>query len=385
MNILFTSGFPIEPITGGVQRVTSVLTKEFIKNGHQVNYLILSNKKKDYDYDINHFFLPTSNLSKKENIAYFLELLEVLKVDVIINQTGVFKEKVDFVANAKKRNIKILSVHHNCIACLIDNYKNILKGSKYGFFLKLIDFKLLWDILLYRNKLKYGNYFKNAIEKSDKLVLLSNSYIRELNTYIKTWPKEKVLAIDNPIPFEFQNIDIEKKENRLIYVGRIEYTQKQAHLLIPIWEQISIKFPDWHLDIVGDGSYLTQLKAEALNRKLKNIHFHGYTDPRPFLEKAKIFLMTSSFEGYGMVIVEAQAYGVVPVAFNSFPILSYMFMDFKAGVGVEPFSIEDYTQKVIDLIENEQKINDFVTFGKGAVERFLPTKIAQDWENLFKS
>ena len=94
--------------------------------------------------------------------------------------------------------------------------------------------------------------------------------------------------------------------------------------------------------------------------------------------------MTSSFEGYGMVIVEAQAYGVVPVAFNSFPILSYMFMDFKAGVGVEPFSIEDYTQKVIDLIENEQKINDFVTFGKGAVERFLPSKIAQDWVSLFK-
>ena len=132
MNILFTSGFPIEPITGGVQRVTSVLTKEFIKNGHQVNYLILSNKKKDYDYDINHFFLPTSNLSKKENIAYFLELLEGLKVDVIINQTGVFKEKVDYVANAKKRNIKFLSVHHNCIACLIDNYKNIYNPKFYG-------------------------------------------------------------------------------------------------------------------------------------------------------------------------------------------------------------------------------------------------------------
>ena len=95
--------------------------------------------------------------------------------------------------------------------------------------------------------------------------------------------------------------------------------------------------------------------------------------------------MTSSFEGYGMVIVEAQAYGVVPIAFNSFPILSYMFLDFKAGVEVEPFSIQDYTQKVIYLIENEQKINDFVKFGKVAVERFLPTKIAQDWENLFKS
>lgn len=383
MNILFTFGSPLEPINGGVQRVTSILTKEFIKSGHQVSYLILSQKKSDFKYTIEHHFLPNSGLSDKNNISFYYKILEKLNIDIVINQSGIYKDMVDFVARAKEKNIKIFSVHHNCIACLRESYKNILLGSKYGILFKALDSKILWSLMLKRNKIKYAGYFKNCIEKSDKLILLSEKYIDELGVYITNWPSDKIVAINNPFPFEIQNIDLKRKENRLVYVGRIEYTQKQSHLLIPIWEKLGERYPDWHLDIIGDGSYLSQIKDEALNKKLRNIHFHGYADPRPFLEKAKIFLMTSSFEGYGMVIVEAQAYGVVPIAFNSFPILSYMFLDFKAGVGVEPFSIEDYTQKVIDLIENEQKINDFVKYGKVAVERFLPSKIAQDWENLF--
>lgn len=386
MNILFTSGFPIEPISGGVQRVTSVLAKEFKKLGHQVNYLILAKKKNDLNYDIPHHFLPTAGLSNKENIAFYFRLLEKLNIDVIVNQTGIYKKKVDFVCTAKEmKDIKIFSVHHNCISCLRENYKNILMGSKFGKLLKILDSNILWNLMLKRNKKKYGEYFTNSIEKSDKLVLLSDFYIDELKTFIDSWPFDKVVAIHNPLSFEIQNVDLDKKGNRLVYVGRVEYSQKQTNLLIPIWERVSRIHPDWKLDIVGDGSYLPQIKSEAKKRKLNNIYFHGYTDPRPFLEKAKIFLMTSSFEGYGMVIVEAQAYGAVPIAFDSFPILSFMFMDFKAGVGVRPFDVEKYSEKLINLMDDDTKRKEFVKFGKEAVKRFLPSEIALQWEALMLS
>ncbi len=382
MNILFVSSFPIEPITGGVQRVTSILADEFQRLGFSVHCLVLQKAEHEIDYSIKHHFLPENGLNSMINKKFYWNLLRQLRIDVIINQAGIYKEVVDFVSDKKSKTIKLITVHHNCIQCLRENLKNILLGGSYGKLLRVIGNKIVWSILLYNNKRKYAFNFKNAIDKSDKLVLLSENYKNELKTYLTHLPAEKVVAISNPLSFDVQNLDLSKKENRLVYVGRVEYSQKQAHLLIPIWKEISKKFPDWHVDIVGDGMYLPQLKQEAQDNQLSNINFHGYQDPKPFLEKAKIFLMTSSFEGYGMVLVEAQAYGVIPIAFNSFPILQTMLLNFEAGVGVTPFDVGDYVEKLYTLMKEDNIRETMVFKGYEAALRFIPTKIAKDWVDL---
>ncbi len=384
MNILFVSSFPIEPVTGGVQRVTSILANEFDKLGFSVNCLVMNNTSSQFAFTINHYFLPERGLTNSANKNFYHQLLGELKIDVIINQAGVIKEIVDFVSEKSNYNCKLFTVHHNCIKCLRENFKNIILGSTYGKIIKIFDFNVVWDILLINNKIKYTKYFSTAINKSNKLVLLSEEYKSELNTYLKTWLEDKVVSISNPLPFSIQQVDLRKKENRLVYVGRVEYAQKQTHLLIPIWQQISKKFPDWHLDIVGDGTYLAELKNQSEKKNLINIHYHGYQDPQPFLEKAKIFLMTSSFEGYGMVLVEAQVFGVVPIAFNSFPILKNMLLNFSAGMGVRPFDIDDYVDKLSILICEEETRLLMIYNGYKAADRFIPSTIVQDWIKLFK-
>ncbi len=386
MIILFVSNFPIDPNRGGVQRMTSVLAEEFTKLGHNTFCLVLekNNSITLTNGRLKHFFLPEQNLYNKKNTIFFVNLLNKLQVDIIINQTGVERKIVDFLNNGRKKyNFKLFTVHHNCIKCLVDNYWNIVSGSSYGKILKLIGSDILRSFLLFKIKHKQADYFNNAIEKSDKLVLLSEIYIHELKTYLNRWNNEKVVAIPCPIPFDIKQNDLNKKENRLIYVGRIEYAQKQAHLLIPIWKSISKRFPDWELDIIGDGSYLNQLKMESDKENLSRIHFHGYSDPRPFLEKAKILLMTSCFEGFSMVLIEAQAYGVVPIAFNSFPTLEFILMNFEAGIGVTPFSIDEYTEKLQDLILDNQKLELMASNGYLSAARFLPSKIVRYWLNLF--
>ena len=54
---------------------------------------------------------------------------------------------------------------------------------------------------------------------------------------------------------------------------------------------------------------------------IKNIYFEGNKNPLPYYQKASVFLMTSALEGWGLTITEAQQFGVVPVAFDSYPSL----------------------------------------------------------------
>ncbi len=384
MKIVFVSSFPIDANKGGVQRVTATLAAEFKMQNYEVYYLILEQGVANSIQDVEQYFLPKSNLKEAKNKQFYLDLLAAKEVDVIINQAGPHEEIIDFLSTDLPASIKLFTVHHNCIACLQENYKNILLGSKFGKILKIINFPIVWKLLLQRNKKNYGTGFKSAILKSTKLVLLSPFYIPELKSYLKSWDDKKVTSIYNPVPFEINTTAINCKENRIVYVGRLEYAQKQTHLLLDVWEQVFKTFPDWHIDIVGDGSQKAELIAIAKTKNLANIHFHGFQDSKPYLTKAKILCMTSSFEGFSMVLLEAQAYAVVPIAFNSFRSLDDVIIDGKTGVSVAPFDISDYCKKLLHLMNNDEKRTEIALAGQESVKKFLPKSISKEWIKLFK-
>lgn len=69
---------------------------------------------------------------------------------------------------------------------------------------------------------------------------------------------------------------------------------------------------------MGDGSSKLEYETLVSNLNLKKVEFLGFQDPVPYYKNASIFLMTSSLEGFGMTLVEAQCYGVVPIVMDSF-------------------------------------------------------------------
>lgn len=384
INVLFVAGFPMYENKGGVQRVTTTLAKAFKTKNIGVQYLALvQGEKLQLDGFENHFLPNANGLQDVETIAFFKNLLSENKINYIVNQAGIFPNVINFLRTNSPESVKIFTVHHNCVSCLQENYRNIIKGGIYGKIGAVLDFPWFWNFLMKRNKAKYSSFFNNVIAKSDRFILLSESFIPELKTYIDSWPEDKITAIYNPAPFQVHSEALNGKENRLLYIGRVEYTQKQCDLLLPIWSAISQKFTDWHFDIVGDGSKLEELKVLANEKQLSNIHFHGFKDPKPFLEKAKVLCMTSSFEGYGMVLVEAQAYGVVPIAFNSFSSLSSIIEDDANGVVIPPFDLTDYIEKLSLLLQNDSKRLQMALYGQQTVGKFMPDIIAQEWLNLF--
>lgn len=386
MNILFVSSFPISETGGGVERVTTTLAKAFTERGGiSVRYFILDfGEEGDILGVPQHFFPNGHGLKDIGNRQYFKNIILQHKISVVINQAGIYSSVIYFLRKNLPEGVRFFTVHHNCVACLQKNIRNILIEGNRSPLMKLLDNPVALTLLKYRNRIKYGKYFKDAICHSEKLVLLSDFFIPELGAYLRSWPSGRVVAIPNPSPFQSQPETLTKKENRIVYVGRIEFAQKQCNLLLDIWAAVSPIFPNWHLDIVGDGTKLDVLKSRATQLRLHNIHFHGRQKVDPFLEKAKILWMTSSFEGFPMVLMEAQAFGVVPVVFDSFSSLKSIVVHNESGLIIPAFDVKFFIDSVICLIKNENfrekmAMNSFLSLNK-----FHPDYITSFWLLLFQ-
>ncbi len=382
-NILFICDFPFAG-SGGVGRVTEILAEEFLRRGYNITYLAFcTGQEYVSDRIIQHFVPNPSRANGKENIQYVCKLIDELHIDIIINQAGAKIELINFFAKVKL-DIPVLSVHHNCVKCLYDNYQHILtetfRNKKFFF---LINNPLSWFFLKIYHRVKQGMLFSKAIHESNRLVLLSNIFVPEMKFYVPNFRNEKVVGLPNPASFPVVERVEEKKENKLIFVGRLCYQQKRVDLLLDLWKQIQLDFPDWHFDIVGDGPARCELERNAKAENLKRIHFHGFQDPRPYLEKAKFFCMTSAFEGFGMVLVEAQAYGVVPFAFDCFSALPDIIQSGVNGFIFPKFDLAQYTETLKQLMTDEESRKRLAKNSQASVAKYAPVCIIDRWENLF--
>lgn len=112
MKILFINDIPFNPQYGGIERVTDSLVRVLINRGHKIFYMC--GKVHDYEllnfkFPVPIFTLPNDGLfSSKENVDYYISLIEEYSIDVVINQRGL---EPDFNASLiSKPGVKFISV-----------------------------------------------------------------------------------------------------------------------------------------------------------------------------------------------------------------------------------------------------------------------------------
>lgn len=129
-------------------------------------------------------------------------------------------------------------------------------------------------------------------------------------------PDTKVMAIPNPIDIS-QNHLSSLGYKTIITVGRLEY-QKGYDNLISIFMNVHKKHPEWRLLIYGKGTLRDKLQVKIEKLKLNNfVLLKGVTnDINSAYRQADFFVMTSLFEGFGNVLVEAMSQGIPCVSFR---------------------------------------------------------------------
>ena len=386
MNILFTSSTPFHPLRGGVGRVTDTLCKELQKRGYQVFYLNadwVAEERKKYKYPAPVTILPIKNIDDAQCVISYRKYLTENKIDVVINQDALY---VDFYNNVGDLPIKVISVIHNNPLMNYNHLLNDLLTLRNNSLLERMK-RIVRCLLYLRVKKQLKEYidkrFGNIILSSDKILMLSPYYVQSLKNFGIS-VENKFDYVYNPNSFPLQT-SLFKQKKEIIYVGRLDNRSKKVGRLIKVWSKVGKKYPDWNLTIVGDGPDRNQLEVLKKKYQVGNLTFEGFQSPIEYYKRASIICMTSSFEGFPMVLVEAMQFGCVPIAFDSFEAIHDVIIPEKTGELVKPFKIKDYINKLSNLIDDDTKRTTMSDAASMYVARFDVKTIADRWEYILET
>ena len=396
-NILFVTEQEISPLQGGAERITHTLSNSFRSEGCQCFLAYLFPESNITTTDFDGKIQLNTNGSLELRLKNFLE---VNQIDIIISNLVRYKSKKKILPTlynvTRSHSAKLIVCYHampgeDLLGTDIRNaFYRILHGKDV-----LQAFKdLILGFLPNSNK---NIFFKKRLEKkyrlshfySDKLVLLSERFYKLYAEFANVQVDDKFYAIPNALSFDTPNFTANETENKskeVLILARMHERSKRLSSALKIWSVIESKFDlsDWKLTVVGAGPDMDYYKNMAKKATLTRIQFLGrQPEIECFYRRATIFMMTSNYEGFGITLTEAQQFGVVPVAFDSFASLSDIIENNKNGLIIPNNDINAYVNGLSELMQNDSKRMEMATNALESCKCFSQEKITQKWLRLF--
>ena len=226
-----------------------------------------------------------------------------------------------------------------------------------------------------------AKYWRRKLDKNvgklDTLVLLTQHDADSWSGLVKT------RVIPNSLPFYPDHASL-CENKKVIFVGRLS-EQKGLEYLIKTWEIVSRKHKDWTLHMYGEGeqkSMLNHLIQEAGLENTVIVHQPTLQIMEKYLESS-IFLLTSRFEGFGMVLIEAMACGLPVVSFDCPWGPADIINDGEDGFLVGYLNVDEAANKVCKLIESQELRIEMGIRARVNVQRYKRDEIMKQWNSLF--
>ena len=194
----------------------------------------------------------------------------------------------------------------------------------------------------------------------------------------------KVRKITNSVPP--LNGKISNLEEKVIMAAGRLAPQKGFDLLIESFRPVVAKHPDWKLKIFGFGREKNNLQDLIQQYGLyNNVILMGPTKNIDVeLSNSSIYALSSRFEGFGMVIVEAMQCGVPVISFDCPKGPAEIIKNNQDGLLIKDGDIDAFTEGLMSLIEDKEKRERFARLGLKNVKRYEIKNIGRLWEGLIK-
>ncbi len=334
----------------GAERVVVTLAEEFYRQKHIVHIILLNNI---IEYEIN------SNIrihTLKEKNPYGLKtLISNLESEDSQNFNYIYSHlhgKIKIVKKAKLKNIFYL--FHIPFSRRFTNKKGLS-----SFFTKI------------KLQLRY---------KNENLITVSNGIKYDLLEHKVN--AKSITTIYNP--FNFQRIkkeadEVDKsipKEEYIINVARFHF-QKRHDILLKAFAKSKL---NCKLLLVGKGSKKEELKIKLLIKELNltdKVELIGFKkNPYPLIKNAKLFVLSSDFEGFGMVLVESLILNTPIVSTNCISGPSEIMINELSNYLVPTGDVEALAKKMEEAFQNYPDID------KNNLERFNVEKIVKEYLSI---
>lgn len=356
---------------GGAQRVVSILSDHWANNGYVVTLISTFTEKRKSHFQINKNvtlkYLTDSPIFSKKNPLNLLWKLICLRREIKSQNPDVV---ISFLARVNVATaLSTIGIKSSLIICE-RTWPPFASLNK----------KFLW---IYRVLFKRA---KQIIVQTQK----SKAWM------IKNFPDTNVKVIPNPIIYPVpvymeQSVSLNALilQNRKVILASGRMVKfKQFDILIKAFYEIKDKYQDWDLVILGDGEQKDSLNNLIFELKITDrVYFPGKVgNISEWYERADLFVMSSSVEGFPNVLLEAMSYGVPSISFDCDTGPRDMIQDGFNGILVDPIEKEaGLVNAMKKMIDDEEFRNDIANNSINMRDKYSVSNIMQKWNNILDS
>ena len=372
--------------SGGAERVTVDIADYISERGFDIYVLAR---------EIRNWSLPNMTLlelpdkmsvNSKENADAIIDILQELQIDIFVLPV----QTLSYLSHIRSNtHCKIIFALHGVpfweIASDLYTKKKRVWSSRFK--------RLGWILVTYPKTMWFKRYHKRLLSdyirvysQVDAYTVLCEEYKQVLIEKMKLSPSENRIYVVPNSEKSAETVNFNKKK-QILYVGRMSYEDKRIDRLINIWEMIYEKVPDWELILVGDGEERESLQQMAQKKKLPRISFAGHSDHvEKYYRDASVLCLVSTFEGWGLCLTEAQANGVVPIAFDCSAGVHYILSPSgQNGILVTPYNLEEYARLLVELLTESENLKMMRQNVIRKSMEYAPDVIGDKWLRIFDS
>ncbi|MBR4920170.1 MAG: glycosyltransferase family 4 protein [Prevotella sp.] len=358
--------YPSLAIWGGIERILV----------EKMNYMI-----RQYGYEV---YMITSDQGQHP-IPYDIdERVHLIDLNIRFHSRYQYKRwrreieyyKLSRIYHARLKNL-LKEIQPDVLACTSSQHIRPLLNIK-GIIPLIVESHINFshpDTWIHRIQTYLNNYW---IGKAEAVVTLTNGDAENWSRVSK-----HVHVIPNVVHLNNISQYSDCTAKRVLFVGRFE-EQKSIGDLFAIWKLVHPQYPDWQLDLYGEGMLWNHYKEEADTLDI-NIKVHQPT--RQIMDvyrSCSILVLTSVYEPFGLVLPESMSCGLPVVSFDSPYGPATIITDREEG-----FLIPNRDQRVfanrLGLLMNDLDLRQ--QMGMKAIissQRFLADKIMPMWKELIE-
>lgn len=355
--------------SGGAERVTANLADYWATKGWQVTVVTLADRDLDF-----YRLLPSVRLiglrllreSPNVLLGIFNTLKRVLALRRVLKAIG-----PDVVLAMMDKNNILLALAGLGLSNLVIIGSEHIHPPQYPW-------GTLWEFLR-----------RHLYARLDAVVALTETSAAWLRQHTSA---RRVPVIPNAVPYPLPSqpprVEPPSKAPRqsrlLLAVGRL-CDQKGFDLLLAAFQKLARHFPDWLLVILGDGPLRGELTRQIMTAGLQDrVLLPGRAgNMGEWYEAADLFVLSSRYEGFPNVLVEAMAHGLPAVSFDCDTGPRDIIRHEVDGLLVPPGNADALAQALGCLMQDEQLRQRYASRAFEVRERFSMGRVAGMWENLF--
>ncbi|MGO4325650.1 glycosyltransferase family 4 protein [Cupriavidus sp. 2TAF22] len=220
-----------------------------------------------------------------------------------------------------------------------------------------------------------------AARTCEAVVVLTERDKRRWQTALT--PRSRIEVISNPLPFPFPEMPASRESKTVLAVGRL-VRAKGFDVLLNAWARVAAGHPDWRLEIIGEGEEREALEALAGELDIAgSVSMPGTrADMESCYRSAAIFCLSSRYEGFGLVLLEAMAFGLPVVSTDCETGPRELVRDGENGLVAHPENSGSLGEKLSLLMGDVSLQESLAREARQFATPFGVDTISKNWQSL---